>query len=285
MKGCIVAVAVASGVIDHVAGLEVLGPAPQTPSPLNGAPFQADVELSPLVRLEPPPWTIVYEPGVFMRKKDNANSCMATPAADKNTCLGNADRDCMFVLTEGTDPATEIQRVERHCMPCELDGAPVACWNVGAMVGDMVVRECEMMCPHQLKIREPEYTCSDESGFISEAECFDRGTRSGSSCMHLALRNAADGSEKSQCAPCHVEGTGSWSCPEPGTPLDADGWQISKCASQCNRPGPSATGVVEPVHPNPGLTTTRSDPDTMVDAPAPRSMTYSANLAAALRAR
>ena len=171
----------------------------------------------------------------------------------------------MFIRTEGSDPTKPVQVQQTHCMPCEIDGQPIACWNLGANVNEWVVKECEMMCPHQLKIRQPEYTCSDESGFISQSECFDRGTRSGSKCMHLSLTHANGADEKSTCAPCNVEGTGSWSCPDAGTPFDENGYSVSECASQCDH---AATGTLDPAHPSPGLGKTYSPPNQMLNAPA-----------------
>ena len=60
-------------------------PTPQTPSPLNGAPFNTDTAMGDLGRMDDP-WTIVYAPGVYQKPEDNANVCMAGPDVDKDTC-------------------------------------------------------------------------------------------------------------------------------------------------------------------------------------------------------
>ena len=39
-------------------------------------------------------------------------------------------------------------------MPCTLDDQPLACFNIGAVSGGKKILDCEMQCPHQLKIRE-----------------------------------------------------------------------------------------------------------------------------------
>merc|ERR1719324_557246 len=198
--------------------------------------------------------------------------------ADKAKCLSIPDRECMFVKAEGFNPLVAIQAVDQLCLPCELDGQEIPCWNVGAVVGDKKVTECEMRCPHQKRIRQPEYTCSDESGFITQSQCFDKGTRSGSKCMYLQYTKE-DGSAKSTCGPCAVDGTGGWGCPPIGGAGPEDGSKVTYCMSQCDvicmgPPDcpPTVAPPPPPPPPAPGVVTVASDPNEMLKAPAPYDM-------------
>mmetsp|Transcript_53106 Transcript_53106/g.141257 ORF Transcript_53106/g.141257 Transcript_53106/m.141257 type:complete len:389 (+) Transcript_53106:148-1314(+) len=210
-----------------------------------------------------------------------ANACNLGTQADKTKCLNVEGRECMWVMTEGTDPFAAIQPVEQHCMPCEVDGTDIPCWNVGALVGGMKVLECSMRCAHQKRIREPEYTCSDSTGFISGAECFDRASKSGSKCMYLAYEVEKDGGDvaKATCAPCHLKGVGGWGCPEVGSTGPEPNSKVTSCESQCDEicPGPPdcpTTIAPPPPPPNPApgvaITSLHGDPTKqMLRAPIP----------------
>lgn len=216
---------------------------------------------------------------------DPPNTCIDGPAADKAKCLSHTRRECMFVKIEGTAPVGPdgrlkmVQPVEMHCMPCQIDEQPIPCWNQYAIVGGMRVLECEMQCPHQLKVREPEYTCSDESGFITTPQCFDLGAKSGSKCMHLKYKQA-DGTIKTSCAPCFVSGTGGWGCPANGEAGPWEGSTVAGCVSQCDSicPGPPncpPTIVPPPPLPNPApgvAKTALKDQKELLIAPAPFAM-------------
>lgn len=199
--------------------------------------------------------------------------------ADKAKCLyGVAGRECMWVSYEGRDPTKAVQTVTNHCLPCEIDGQEIPCWNVGAMYAGSQVMECEMSCPHQKRIRQPQYTCSDESGFITESQCFDKGVRSGSKCMYLQYTKE-DGSAKSTCGPCAIDGTGGWGCPPIGGAGPEDGSKVGYCVSQCDvicmgPPDcpPTVAPPPPPPPPAPGVVTTFSDPNKMLLAPAPYDM-------------
>ena len=77
---------IVSSLASHVSAIISKGPAPTTPAPLNGAPFNTDTVLEPLGTMDPPPWTITYAPGVYTKPEDNVDVCMGGPDVDKETC-------------------------------------------------------------------------------------------------------------------------------------------------------------------------------------------------------
>jgi hypothetical protein len=250
-------------------------------APYNGAPFLRPASLASL------PSNLVNErnPNLEVQRlipneinKKGPDSCSMGNQADKGACLGNPDRPCMWVSKESNNPLLPVQAVESYCLPCEIDGMEQPCWNVNAWVGGMRVTACEMTCSHQTKIRQPEYACSDESGFITTSQCFDKGVRSGSKCMWLAYEKD-DGTKKSTCGPCFISGTGGFGCPAAGGPGPESGSKITSCVDQCavicpGPPGcpPTAVPPPPPPPPSPGVVQTAASPDSMLIAPAPVAM-------------
>jgi hypothetical protein len=266
----------------HVAALFVLTLVKgDSAAPYSGAPFLKPAALAAL----PNRGQDDEDPNLSVQRllpneveRAGPSSCSMGKQADKAACLSNPDRECMFVKSEGFNPLVAIQAVDQLCLPCELDSQEIPCWNVGAVVGDKKVTECEMRCPHQKRIRQPEYTCSDESGFITQSQCFDKGTRSGSKCMWMAYETT-DGKKKSTCGPCFVSGTGGFGCPAAGGPGPEDGSTVDTCLDQCmvicaGPPDcpPTVAPPPPPPPPSPGVVQTYVPPDEMVIAPAPYAM-------------
>eukprot|EP00747_Dinoflagellata_sp_TGD_P167765 gnl/TRDRNA2_/TRDRNA2_192821_c0_seq1.p1 gnl/TRDRNA2_/TRDRNA2_192821_c0~~gnl/TRDRNA2_/TRDRNA2_192821_c0_seq1.p1 ORF type:complete len:433 (-),score=73.08 gnl/TRDRNA2_/TRDRNA2_192821_c0_seq1:52-1350(-) len=247
-------------------------------APYSGAPFLTRTRADTLPsRSEDEEDATVYVdrllPNVLNTRP--AHACDDGNQADKNKCLNVKGRECMWTRVEGREEFVAIQDAYSYCLPCMIDDEEIPCWNVGAMVGGMQVTDCVMSCPHQTRIRQPEYTCSDESGFITEAQCWDRGSRSGSQCMFIAY-NEKDGQPKSSCAPCYVDGTGGFSCPEVGGAGPTDGSKVTFCNSQCDSPcpgpplcPPTVAPPPPPPPPSPGVVQVSSPKDKMLVAPMP----------------
>lgn len=182
----------------------------------------------------------------------------------------------MWTRVEGRDPTVIVQSSNSYCLPCELDGNKIPCWNVGAFVGGMQVTDCEMSCKHHERIYQSQYACSDESGFISGSQCFNIAALSQSKCMFITYKDDK-GTDKSSCGPCALDGAGGWGCPAVGGPGPTPGSKVTSCVSQCDVicPGPPACPPTvapppPPPPPSPGLPRTRLDDDKeMVSAPAP----------------
>jgi len=252
-------------------------------SPYNGAAFLTPSALTVLPSREVDADNTNIAVTRLLRNDVNtkdASACTdgAGDPADKDKCLYKAGRDCMWVSYEGRDPAKAVQTVHSHCLPCELDGQEIPCWNIGAAYAGSEVTECEMSCPHQKRIRQPQYACSDESGFITESQCFDKGVRSSSKCMYIQYAKD-DGEGKSTCGPCTVDGTGGWGCPPVDGPGPEDGSKVTFCSSQCDvicsgPPDcpPTVAPPPPPPPPAPGVVTVGSDPNKMLLAPAPYDM-------------
>merc|ERR1719389_653053 len=162
-------------------------------APYNGAPFLKDQPLAELPSSiedsENPNLSVSrLLPNVVNFKKGDM-ACDMGDQAGKAGCLNGKlldGRECMWVRAESRNPLLAIQDSRSYCLPCEMDGEEIPCWNVGAWVGGNQVTDCDMRCPHQKLLRQPEYACSDESGFITTSQCFDKGARSGSSCMFIS---------------------------------------------------------------------------------------------------
>lgn len=251
-------------------------------APYNGAAFLAPSQLAVL----PSRQADELDPSISVTRllrnvvnyKDASACTKGADHADKDACLYKPGRECMWVSYETRDPLKAIQDTTTHCLPCEIDGQEIPCWNIGAMYAGSQVMECEMSCPHQKRIRQPQYTCSDESGFITESQCFDKGVRSGSKCMYLQYEKE-DGSAKSTCGPCAVDGTGGWGCPPIGGAGPEDGSKVSYCMSQCDvicmgPPDcpPTVAPPPPPPPPAPGVVRVSSPADEMLKAPAPFDM-------------
>lgn len=184
----------------------------------------------------------------------------------------------MWTRVESRDPLKPVQDSNSYCLPCVIDGQDIPCWNVGAFVAGKQVTDCEMTCPHQKRVRQPEYACGDESGFITNTQCFDKGTRSGSKCMFISYKES-DGNHKSSCGPCYVAGTGGWGCPAVGDAGPSDGSEVTFCLSQCDAicPGPPACPPTvapppPPPPPSPGLPDVDAPANKVMLAPAPYAL-------------
>lgn len=201
-------------------------------------------------------------------------SCDLGTMASKEACL-QVERGCMFTRLEVNDPSAGTKASNSYCLPCELDGEELPCWSVGAFVGAAQVTECIMSCSHQKRVFQPGYACTDGIGG-TQAECFERGTSSGSKCMFVAFEDSK-GQNKAQCGPCSLPGSGTWGCPVLGAEGPEDGSKVLSCASQCDEPcvgGPPKcpptpeTTSAGPVAASPGVGQVSSPADVMVSAPS-----------------
>eukprot|EP00971_Amphidinium_carterae_P261791 5193211-Amphidinium_carterae.1 len=180
-------------------------------------------------------------------------------------CLSRPGRGCMWTHVVGADTTvpSQGQVSYSYCLPCNLDGEELPCWNPGAWVGGLQVKDCQMSCSHQTRLWQPGYACTDTTGSIRKAQCFEQGAQSDSKCMFLAMEDGS-GTEKTACAPCELPGTGTWGCPT----TSEDGWTVTECDSQCNLPceGPScAPSAVT----SPEVKREFSPADVMLSAPVP----------------
>lgn len=204
-----------------------------------------------------------------------ASMCDLGDQPGKKACL-DVERGCMWTAVTTRDALKRVQAITQHCMPCRIDGTAIPCWNPGAWVGGLQVLECAMSCMHQQRIWQPQYACSDETGFISNAQCFDRAAKSGSKCMFIAYEDSK-GEPRASCGPCELSGSGGWGCPAVGSQGPADGSKITSCLSQCDvlcAGPPACPPTVAPPPPpppqqSPGLPDTASAEDVMVTAPVP----------------
>jgi len=204
-----------------------------------------------------------------------ASECNLGEAADKKKCLG-MERGCMWTSLTTANPLKRIQAITSYCLPCRMDTTEIPCWNPGAWVSGKQVLECSMSCMHQQRIWQPQYACSDETGFISQSQCFDRAARSGSKCMFISYRDHED-NPRASCGPCELSGSGGWGCPAVGGQGPADGSKVTSCLSQCDvlcAGPPACPPTVAPPPPpppqqSPGLPDNASPEDVMLTAPVP----------------
>lgn len=250
-------------------------------APYNGATYLEDQKLLPLPSVvsdeENPIITITRLLPNFVNTRD-ADACGGGDSADKGACLNMPGRECMFVSMV-TATVTGLHKVKSHCLPCEIDGEDIPCWNAGAYLdGGYTVTECEMRCPHQKRIAEPGRACSDESGFITQPQCFDKGSRSGSKCMFHSYV-LPNGHNKSTCGPCALPGIGGWSCSAVGAKGPEPGSKVTFCLSQCDvicmgPPDcpPTVAPPPPPPPPSPGVVSTASDSKKMLTAPVPYAL-------------
>jgi len=202
-------------------------------------------------------------------------ACNMGDQADGKACLGVKGRGCMWTRVETRDPLKRVQASNSYCLPCRMEGQEIPCWSVGGWVGGKQVTHCSMSCAHQQKIVQPEYACSDDSGFITQSQCFDKAARSGSKCMFIAYEDEA-GEKHSSCGPCKLQGSGGWGCPAAGQAGPAQGSKVVSCLSQCDVlcSGPPACPPTvapppPPPPPSPGVVRVSSPQHDMVNAPAP----------------
>lgn len=264
---CFVCLLKASNSLDIRRGPDEFQPPPlgELPSPQEDL-ANADVRVSRLL------------PSVLNTK--SAHACDQGVHANKATCLSTQGRACMWTHVETRNPLLAVQQSESYCLPCEIDGTEIPCWNTGAWIDDRQVTECVMSCKHQRRIWQPQYACSDGKGvFISQSLCFDRGKRSGSKCMFIQYEDE-NGKAGGSCGPCALEGSGSWSCPAAGAPGPEDGTKVTGCLSQCDLPctGKDCPTTVPPLFllttpptlpppPSPGVGTATAEADEMLSAP------------------
>merc|ERR1719487_3006259 len=85
-----------------------------------------------------------------------------------------------------------------------------------------------------------------------------------------------DGTDKSSCAPCYLDGTGGWGCPVVGGDGPTGGSKVTSCVSMCDAlcAGPPACPpTLQPPPPpppaSPGIMRTSSPKDKMLLAPIP----------------
>merc|ERR1719399_165730 len=146
----------------------------------------------------------------------DASACNMGKTADEIKCLDNPNRECMYIEVTSKDPFKAIQEQEQYCLPCEIDGTPVPCWDPGSVIGGYFhVMKCKMSCGHQSSIVQPEYNCINESGFVTAGQCLGAGSASRSKCMWMAYKTEDD-KTKTVCGPCFVSGSGGWGCPDVG---------------------------------------------------------------------
>ncbi|CAD7969101.1 unnamed protein product [Amoebophrya sp. A25] len=242
-------------------------------APVSGSPFlvNAPLQAMPTEALDDEDTEMmVSRERYYARNAKGPEACTSIGQNPlKEDCLSVEGRDCMWVSLQSGG----IRNAKSYCMACDIDRQEVPCWNKGATVSGDVVEECEMRCPHQKQIRQPEYACIDESGFLTQAQCFELGTASNSRCMYLSYEGG-DGAPASACAPCEVAGTGTWDCPATGS--EGKLGKLVGCDSMCAAPPPPPPpGVVPPPPPpeNPGLRGTSlkqaSAEHAMIDAPFP----------------
>jgi len=229
--------------------------------PITGVPFLAaqPLKVQPTEEDDALDPTMVVQRLNAVRLPDPTSAdtaCDLGGNADRNECL--AKESCMWVNLGG---------VNQYCSPCEIEGKEIPCWNTGAIVSGLQVKECAMKCSHQKVIRQPEYACIDETGFITESECFDKGVASGSRCMFVSYEDG--GVKKSSCAPCELAGVGGWDCPAVDGPGPGFNTKVTGCSSMCVAPPPTPPPPPPPGQNSPGIVRTTLPKNQMVDAPFP----------------
>lgn len=259
-------------------------------APHSGAPFLRAARIRPLPA---PGEDAGAENVVSARLKPNSlakrspHACDHGAQADENGCLHVEGRNCMWVRMEKYEPPDPnmpptpppddyVPKESRsYCLPCELDGEDIPCWNTGALVGgSWQVTNCAMSCPHQKRLWQPGYACYDGPGFISQAQCYDRGLKSGGKCMFTTYVDSK-GMDRGTCGPCQLPGSGRWSCPSRGAAGPEAGSRVTFCASQCDaeadeddKDNETQAEPTTAAPLTPGVGKTAADPDEMLMAPA-----------------
>lgn len=245
-------------------------------APLSGAPFLASEPLGRLIAENADQKNddiIVSRLRPNLLESGSANACDLGDQASKSQCMQVAGPGCMWTRIESKDPTLPVQASNSYCLPCEIDGEEIPCWNVGAWVGGKQVTECQMSCNHQKRIFQQGYACSDGNLGITQSQCFERGTSSGSNCMYISYEDKA-GTTNGFCGACEMQGSGSWGCPMLGSPGPVDGSTVTSCLSQCDKPcagppdcAPTMMPPPPPPPPSPGLTKVDAPGDAMLSAP------------------
>mmetsp|Transcript_16885 Transcript_16885/g.39781 ORF Transcript_16885/g.39781 Transcript_16885/m.39781 type:complete len:356 (+) Transcript_16885:3-1070(+) len=149
------------------------------------------------------------------------SECSDKATVSRATCLGKSSK-CMFL---------ELDK-RNLCLPCEWGGAPIPCVPQNAAFPQGRVESCEMSCEHQQLVSKVS-DCTDVSGDIIKDDCFAKGTSAGISCMWTAYTRK-DGSRKSICGPCKVDGFGVVGRSAPGTFGPEPGSLVESSFSQCD---------------------------------------------------
>eukprot|EP00440_Ansanella_granifera_P047913 gb/GFBE01051898.1/.p1 GENE.gb/GFBE01051898.1/~~gb/GFBE01051898.1/.p1 ORF type:complete len:360 (+),score=85.23 gb/GFBE01051898.1/:1-1080(+) len=147
------------------------------------------------------------------------SECSDTPSVSEDACLGKSK--CMFL---------ELDK-RNLCVPCEWGGAPVPCVPSGAAYPQGMVKSCSMSCEHQQVVSKVS-DCTDVSGDINQEDCYSKGSSAGISCMWTAYTRS-DGSRRTMCGPCKVDGYGVVGRSAPGTLGPEPGSLIEASFSQC----------------------------------------------------
>lgn len=299
MSHCFSLVLLLHKVAGHVGVREPLLQLQTQVGPYNGAPFiqpQPAGSLNALPSME----ADGQNPNLAVRRlmpnqvyTKDASACNMGESAAMGACLNNKDRECMWIQLETKDPFVAIQDSKMLCLPCVIDGQNIPCWPGGAVIGGYWhVLACQMTCPHQGALIQPEYHCSNDGGSITEGACMQAGVDSKSKCMFMAYQ-LEDGTKKTMCGPCYVSGTGGWGCPDIGGKGPVAGSKMIYCFSQCDvlctgPPDcpPTVAPPPPPPPPSPGLVATRSGNNALLGRPGlPPPNPYAFAIAAAKAAK
>lgn len=246
-------------------------------APVSGAAFLSPAPLVRLTSAERDARDVgedVYRLRPNVAESAPASACDGGEQADKGNCLQVRGRGCMWVRLETREPSLPVQASNAYCLPCELDNEDLPCWSVGAWIGAKQVTECMMSCPHQKRLIQPGYACSEGMGGATQTQCFERGISSGSKCMFVAYQDST-GQNGARCGPCELPGTGTWTCPKPGAEGPEDGSTVTRCVSQCDMPctkgppecAPTLAPPPLPAPPSPGISKVAAPPDEFISAP------------------
>lgn len=148
------------------------------------------------------------------------SECSDTPSVSRATCLGKSK--CMFL---------ELEK-QNLCLPCEWAGQPLPCVPRNAAYPQGRVESCEMSCEHQQMVSKVS-DCTDVSGDIRQDDCMAKGKSAGVSCMWTAYTRK-DGTRRSICGPCKVDGLGTVGRSAPGSYGPEPGSIVEASFSQCD---------------------------------------------------
>ncbi|CAJ1372069.1 unnamed protein product [Effrenium voratum] len=118
------------------------------------------------------------------------------------------------------------------CLPCEWGGVPLPCVPRNAAYPQGQVQNCEMSCEHQQMVSKVS-DCTDISGAIRMDDCMAKGKSAGVSCMWTAYTRK-DGSRRTMCGPCKVDGLGAVGRSAPGSHGPEPGSLVEASFSQCD---------------------------------------------------
>lgn len=148
------------------------------------------------------------------------SECSDTASVSRATCLGKSK--CMFL---------ELDKRNLR-LPCEWAGQPLPCVPRNAAYPQGRVESCEMSCEHQQMVSKVS-DCTDVSGEIRQDDCMAKGKSAGVSCMWTSYTRK-DGTRRSMCGPCKVDGLGSVGRSAPGSYGPEAGSIVEASFSQCD---------------------------------------------------